>query len=196
MFNIRQKIKNDLESVGLSAYKFCKGYGFELSNFAAYLRGGNTLSVDKIEKIIGILDGLTAQMPIFTFNILFQDGTELNARVTAQDGDKATERLINLPQMAIFIQEHGEVVKATLQPDGVNTPPNPDDYLLQDSTEKPGWWVVTDIKNNVVIQFQEGNFNAAQKNTVLYDTKLSEVELATIERKIADYLIKYHYKIL
>ena len=41
-------------------------------------------------------------------------------------------------------------------------------YLIQKSKE-PGWWVVTDTENLVVLKFQERKFNKTQQVTMLED---------------------------
>ena len=45
-------------------------------------------------------------------------------------------------------------------------------YTIQESKD-PGWWVVTDTENLVVLKFQEHQFNGTQKVTMLEDCQLS-----------------------
>lgn len=54
-------------------------------------------------------------------------------------------------------------------------------YTIQESKD-PGWWVVTDTENLVVLKFQEHKFNETQMVTMLEDCQLSALQLARIMR--------------
>ena len=45
-------------------------------------------------------------------------------------------------------------------------------YTIQESKE-PGWWVVTDTENLVVVKFKEHEYNETQQTTMLEDCNLS-----------------------
>ena len=45
-------------------------------------------------------------------------------------------------------------------------------YQLEPSTQRPGWWVLTDIEHEIVILFEEHNFNDTQDIKILDDKKL------------------------
>lgn len=72
-------------------------------------------------------------------------------------------------------------------------------YRLERSKDLPGWWVLTDIENNVVLRFEEHKYNETQKVTFLDDTAtrggLSHVEAARIMKEMADYLLAHHPRI-
>lgn len=69
-------------------------------------------------------------------------------------------------------------------------------FVLQKSNDTPGWWVLTDTANEVVIRFKEGDFNGSQKVTVLGDTEFSDrrelsrevLRLTRAVREMADWL--------
>jgi transcriptional regulator with XRE-family HTH domain len=52
---IREEIKKLLAQSGLTQYKFCKVNGIVRTNFAAYLRGKDTLSAKKLDYILDAL---------------------------------------------------------------------------------------------------------------------------------------------
>lgn len=52
---IREEIKKLLAQSGLTQYKFCKDNGIYRTNFAAYLRGKDTLSAKKLDYILDAL---------------------------------------------------------------------------------------------------------------------------------------------
>jgi hypothetical protein len=64
-------------------------------------------------------------------------------------------------------------------------------YTIQESKE-PGWWVVTDTENLVVLKFQEHKFNETQKVTMLEDCHLSALQLARIMREMSDWVAAHH----
>lgn len=64
-------------------------------------------------------------------------------------------------------------------------------YLIQQS-EEPGWWVVTDTENLVVLKFQEHRFNEPQKVTMLEDCNLSALQIASIMREMGDWVAAHH----
>ena len=64
-------------------------------------------------------------------------------------------------------------------------------YTLRESKE-PGWWVVTDTENLVVLKFQEHKFNETQKVTMLEDSNLSALQLARMKREIGDWVAAHH----
>ncbi len=45
-------------------------------------------------------------------------------------------------------------------------------YRIEPSTQRPGWWVLTDSKNEIVILFEEHNFNDTQDVKILDYKKL------------------------
>ena len=59
-------------------------------------------------------------------------------------------------------------------------------YTIQESKE-PGWWVVTDTENLVVLKFNE-----TQMVTMLEDCHLSALQLARIMREMSDWVAAHH----
>ena len=64
-------------------------------------------------------------------------------------------------------------------------------YTIQESTE-PGWWVVTDTENLVVLKFKENQFNETQKATLLEDSNLTMMQLARVMREMGDWVAAHH----
>ena len=64
-------------------------------------------------------------------------------------------------------------------------------YIIKESKE-PGWWVVTDTENLVVIKFQDHKFNETWKVTMLEDCNLSALQVARVMREIGDWLATHH----
>ena len=60
-------------------------------------------------------------------------------------------------------------------------------YKLQKSQD-PGWWVITDTENLVVLKLQEHKFNETQMATMLEDCHLSALQLARIMREMSDWV--------
>ena len=64
-------------------------------------------------------------------------------------------------------------------------------YTIKESKE-PGWWVVTDTENLVVLKFQEHKFNETQEVTILEDSNLSALQLSRIMRELGDWVAQNH----
>lgn len=129
-------------------------------------------------------------MKRFLIKIKLSDGYYANIRVTAEDGDAAISRIENQPEFINFI-EGREILKIEFEEIPI-VPISPDNYLLQPSATK-GWWVVTDIRRNIVVKFHEGDFNNTQQNTILFDdANMDELEYATAMREIGEYMHQYH----
>lgn len=43
------------------------------------------------------------------------------------------------------------------------------DCLLQKSAERPGWWIVADRDNLIVVRFEEKRYNATKEVVYLFD---------------------------
>lgn len=71
-------------------------------------------------------------------------------------------------------------------------------FVLQKSSQKPDYWVVTDTRHGIVIVFREHQFNETQKVTILDDeqAQCSPVHLARHMRHIADWLLRKHPEIV
>lgn len=73
-------------------------------------------------------------------------------------------------------------------------------FRLEKSQMKEGWWVLTDTENLVVITFEEGKFNEAQRITQLeggdnYTSMNDVMAQVRIIREMSDWLAVNHYKI-
>lgn len=65
-------------------------------------------------------------------------------------------------------------------------------YIIQKSTH-PGYWVLTDTKNGIVLTFEDGRFNDTQKVTVLDDIPNPSPEaLARIMSEMGDWAARHH----
>lgn len=73
-------------------------------------------------------------------------------------------------------------------------------FKLEKSKEQPGWWVLTDIKNLVVIKFEEHKYNETQKVYLLKESEMIsspdiETKLARIMREMGEYMYTHWYSI-
>lgn len=70
-------------------------------------------------------------------------------------------------------------------------------YILQQSTTRPLWWILTDTETNVSCEFEEGKFEETQKFTPIADVQDYDIsELPEIARQITDWLFENHYEII
>lgn len=71
-------------------------------------------------------------------------------------------------------------------------------FILQESQELPGWWILTDIENEVVVKFKDKDFNGTQKVTPLNDDSITLERvggahgLSRVMREIGNYMARYH----
>lgn len=67
-------------------------------------------------------------------------------------------------------------------------------FIIQQSTEKPGYWVCTDTENKIVCVFKDHDFNGDQKFTPL-ETIPGEkyMEASKWIREMSDWLRENHY---
>lgn len=71
-------------------------------------------------------------------------------------------------------------------------------FRLEKSTHRPGWWVLTDTVNLIVIRFEEHNYNDSRTITFLEDSpmeRMSPEDLKKAVRETADYMGRYHSSI-
>jgi DNA-binding XRE family transcriptional regulator len=67
-------------------------------------------------------------------------------------------------------------------------------YSIEESKNKPGYWVCSDYINKVVCIFEDGNFNDNQNMEYLEDNvNITLLELSRIVREMADWLRENHY---
>lgn len=71
-------------------------------------------------------------------------------------------------------------------------------FILQESQDLPGWWVLTDIDNEIVVKFKDKDFNGTQKVTPLNDDSVTLAKVggvsgyARVMREIGEYMVQYH----
>ena len=73
-------------------------------------------------------------------------------------------------------------------------------FILEKSQDLPGWWVLTDTENLVVLKFKEHEFNESQQVTFIdedksFIEKLGEQGIAEVLREMGDYMFTHWYSI-
>ena len=73
-------------------------------------------------------------------------------------------------------------------------------FKLEKSQDLPGWWVLTDTENRIVVKFKEHEYNETQKVTFLDDDQsviesLGDFGIARVLREIGDYMFTHWYSI-
>lgn len=191
---MRNKIIQALQMLGISKYQFCKENNVALSNFCAFLKGGNTLSTKKVQEILDILTKKINTLKRWEVFILLSNGAEVVVRIPAPDGETACRLILEQPEFrkiaagcTILRYKFREIDKYKI---------NPKNFVLQESQTK-GWWVVTDTRFNIVVKFQQGNFDVTKKTTILFEiNKMSELDTATSLKEISEFLATYHSELL
>lgn len=71
-------------------------------------------------------------------------------------------------------------------------------FIIQESQDLPGWWVLTDTENEIVVKFKDKDFNGTQKVTPLNDDSVILAKaggaqgFARVMREIGDYVARHH----
>ena len=73
-------------------------------------------------------------------------------------------------------------------------------FILEKSQDLPGWWVLTDAENLVVLKFKEHEFNESQQVTFIDEDKsviekLGAQGIAQILREMGNYMFTHWYSI-
>lgn len=73
-------------------------------------------------------------------------------------------------------------------------------FRLEKSQDLPGWWVLTDTENLVVLKFKEHEYNESQQTTFLNEDKsviekLGAQGIAQILREMGNYMFTHWYSI-
>lgn len=73
-------------------------------------------------------------------------------------------------------------------------------FILEKSQDLPGWWVLTDTENLVVLKFKEHEYNESQQVTFLDEDKsviekLGAQGIAQVLREMGDYMFTHWYSI-
>jgi hypothetical protein len=191
---VREQIIQALQMLGISKYQFCKENNVALSNFCAFLKGGNTLSTKKVQEILDILEKRLNTLKRWEVFIVLSNGNEVVVRISAPDGEAALHLILQQPVFRNFAAgctisryKFREIGKYKI---------DPKNFVLQESQTK-GWWVVTDTRFNIVVKFQKGNFDVTKKQTILFEmNKMSELDIATSLKEITEFLLTYHSELL
>jgi hypothetical protein len=191
---VRKQIIQALQILGISKYQFCKENNVALSNFCAFLKGGNTLSTKKVQEILDILEKRLNTLKRWEVFITLSNDNEVVVRISAPDGEAALHLILQQPEFIKFAAgctisryKFREIGKYKI---------DPKNFVLQESQTK-GWWVVTDTRFNIVVKFQKGNFDVTKKQTILFEmNKMSELDTATSLKEIYEFLCEYHSELL
>ena len=71
-------------------------------------------------------------------------------------------------------------------------------FIIQESQDLPGWWVLTDTENEIVVKFKDKDFNGTQKVTPLNDDSVTLDKVGGVQgyvrvmREIGEYMVQYH----
>lgn len=73
-------------------------------------------------------------------------------------------------------------------------------FRLEKSQDRPGWWVLTDTENLVVLKFKEHEYNESQQVTFIDEDKsviekLGAQGIAEVLREMGDYMFTHWYSI-
>lgn len=73
-------------------------------------------------------------------------------------------------------------------------------FRLEKSQDLPGWWVLADTENLVVLKFKEHEFNESQQVTFIDEDKsviekLGAQGIAEVLREMGDYMFTHWYSI-
>lgn len=132
----------------------------------------------------------------YFIKITFVNGDEINANVAAQTEYDALQKLVNCDKVQQYRCEHGDIDKTEIQFIGVynNSISDKERFNLQRSENRDGWWVAADKKTNVVMRFEQGNFNDTVDIVPLENKQA--ITLAKSTRELGDWLLEYHKELL
>lgn len=131
----------------------------------------------------------------YSIIISLANGDRIEAKSVGENQGEALEKVTSSTQFADFASGT-DIVNVDITFLETVTPIDASNYVLQKSTTDEGSWVVTDIRNNVVIRFTEKKYNETAHITPLYDFPQEPVGIATILREIGEYLATYHPELI
>lgn len=131
----------------------------------------------------------------YSIIITLAGGDRVEAKSVGTTQDDALSRLMATEQFQTFVAGR-EITNTEIAFLETVETVSPDNYVLQESTTREGWYVVTDKVNNVVIQFAKGRYNETAHITPLFDFPKEPVGTATILREIGEFLATYHEDII
>lgn len=131
----------------------------------------------------------------YQLKFTLSNGNTAVVLVVAPDEKQAIARVKQTPEFIEFC-DGAEIVDVVSSYSIPVEALNPDDFILQKSSED-GWWVVTHKPRKIVVKFKEGSFNNVQQHTILFDNPpLDAIALAAVLREIGEYLYEYHKNLL
>ena len=132
----------------------------------------------------------------YFIKITFVNGDEINANVAAQTEYDALQKLVNCDKVQQYRCEHGDIDSTEIQFVGVynNSISDKERFHLQRSENRDGWWIAADKKTNVVMRFEQGNFNDTVDIVPLENQQA--ITLAKSTRELGDWLLEYHKELL
>lgn len=132
-------------------------------------------------------------MKRYRLKITLADGRIVDAKSVGEDHEQAIERICSTEQFIKFVGER-EIVNVECELLGeVGKIVDKENFVLQRSKERDGWWVATDTATNIVLQFEQGNFKHTATITPIADLAgYSELSIATALRELGEWLATYH----
>ena len=132
-------------------------------------------------------------MKRYRLKITLADGRIVDAKSVGEDHEQAIERICSTEQFIKFVGER-EIVNVECELLGeVGKIVDKENFVLQRSKEREGWWVATDTATNIVLQFEQGNFKHTATITPIADLAgYSELSIATALRELGEWLAVYH----
>lgn len=126
----------------------------------------------------------------YKVTITLSNGNQVDAKVVAENQDKAIKRLQATKEFADFV---GDAEIKSIDIEQIERKQSDDTRFLLQKSEKANHYVCTDKTNNIVAIFEKGKFNESQKITNLHKLRTKQMlQLPTILREMADWLQKYH----
>lgn len=136
-------------------------------------------------------------MKKYRLKITLADGRVVDAKSVGEDHEQAIKRICSAEQFIKFVGE-SEIVNVDCELLGeVEKIDDKENFVLQRSKEREGWWVATDTATNIVSQFEQGNFKHTATITPIDDLAgYSELSVATTLRELGEWLATYHGELI
>ena len=131
----------------------------------------------------------------YHIKIFISDNDYIDAKADANSMDEAVDKILSTDQAKEFIGDN--LIDSVQLIDSEELEPiSPKRFIVQESSD-PGYWVITDLQNNIVCKFLERNFNKDQKITDINDNPISDpLTLATALRDMGEYLYSTHPELI
>ena len=131
----------------------------------------------------------------YHIKIFISDDNYIDAKADANSMDEAVDKILSTDQAKEFIGDN--LIDSVQLIDSEELEPiSPKRFIVQESSD-PGYWVITDLQNNIVCKFLERNFNKDQKITDINDNPISDpLTFATALREMGEYLYSTHPELI